>query len=96
MKKFKRLVKGLKNIDLEAYIEGKKNFENPKEEIEKQAQQRIEVCYACEMFSDEVVESLKVKDTYLPSASGKFCGECGCISSFLIRQNTKVCKEWER
>lgn len=98
MSKLERLIgagKTAKEQGLKPYKEGKFNFENPTEKMEKLAQQRLEICKGCEFFKDEVVDFLKVEDKHTPEASGKYCGDCFCIISYKIRQTKELCAKWQ-
>lgn len=95
----KRAIKAVKSLSkkdgINAYKEGKQNFENPTEEIEKLAQARLEICKPCEHFAVENVEWLRVKDKNLPEASKRYCEDCACVISYKIRQSKNKCKKWQ-
>lgn len=90
----KKIVESVKKSGIDPFKEGRKNFLRPKQEIEKLAKQRIEICKACDDFEDETVDLFKVKDKRIPEATEKYCGDCGCIISYKIRQSVEPCKKW--
>lgn len=90
----KKILKSVFKSGLTPFQEGRRNFRNPKEEIEKEAQKRIEICKVCPNFQDETIEEFKVNDKLIHDASNKYCDDCGCIISYKIRQNKEICERW--
>jgi len=91
-KKTKSLLKhGIKPIE-----QGLKNYNTPIIEIESLAIKRSKECIECENFVDEPIDFMAVKDDRIPELSGKMCDECGCESPYLLRQNIKICKYWNK
>lgn len=76
-------------------IEGKRNFENPKDEIERLAAERAEICKGCRYFKKEPIDFLRIKDDRIPDLSEMSCGKCGCILSYKLRQSISICKRWK-
>lgn len=72
---------------------GKRNFENPTEEVEQLARDRVKYC---ECLEDEPISFLRVEDKRIPELSNKMCGRCGCTAPYLFRQSVKMCKGWQR
>lgn len=81
---------------LEPYEQGKANFEHPTPCIEKLAKERAETCKACPFFKTEPIESFQVVDSRIPELSKMYCEECGCISSYKLRQSIEVCDRWQQ
>lgn len=97
MNKLKSIVKKSKTIakkGLEPYEVGKRNFENPTPCIEKLAKQRAETCKGCEFFKPEPIKQFQVNDNRIPELSKMYCEDCGCISSYKLRQDLDVCERW--
>jgi len=94
LKSMFKKVKSISKHGLKPYQEGKKNLELELPEIEEEAKRRAEICKACPLFEDEPIEDLKIKDTRIPALDSKICGDCGCSSPYLLRQNTKLCRNW--
>lgn len=84
----------LLDVGLEPYSIGKKNFENPNEEVESLALKRKEKCVSCELFEDEVLESCLITDVRIPQLSNKMCGECFCVLAYKLRQSVVKCEKW--
>lgn len=78
------------------YIEGKRNFLHPKEEVEGLAKANIKVCLGCEFYMDETSPSLMVMDERIPEATNKYCGDCFCILAYKIRQTKDICNKWQK
>lgn len=99
MKKLKSIAKKVKTITkkgLEPYEVGKSNFEHPTPCIEKLAQQRAEICKGCEFFKQEPIEQFQVVDSRIPVLSKMYCEDCGCISSYKLRQSIDECDRWRQ
>lgn len=92
----KKIFKSVLKSGIDPFKEGRKNFLRPKEEIEKLAKERINICGGCDEFLDESVDLFKVNDKRTPEATEKYCGDCGCILSYKIRQNIDTCKKWQK
>lgn len=91
MNKLESLYKKARNIDLEAYEAGKKNYTEPKLCIEQKARQRAQQCKQCEHNIIEPIERFKIKDS-IKAISERSCSACGCLLPYLLRQNLKQCK----
>jgi hypothetical protein len=97
-----KLKSGLKKINtlskvgIDPFIEGKKNFDNPIIEIETLAQARALTCLSCDKFQKEPIEFLRVVDIRIPELSEMFCDDCGCTSSYKLRQSISKCKLWQQ
>lgn len=89
MKKIRSLVKKAKNLDLVAYNEGVKNYNEGN--LQDLAIVRSEVCKGCDRLEDEPIVELRVADS-IEAISGKMCGACGCSLPYLLRQEIKSCK----
>lgn len=97
MSKLKSLIKKantLSKVGVEPYEEGKKNFDHPTPCIEIIAQKRTAICKGCEFFKTEPIEYFRVTDETIPELSNKYCEDCGCISSYKLRQNQDLCNKW--
>jgi hypothetical protein len=88
-------IKKILSADLSAFSDGKKNFDTPKEDVERLAAERLEKSKKCRFFKKEPITWLRVNDRRLPEASGKYCENCGCIMSYKLRQNTDKCECWD-
>lgn len=91
----KKIVKGLAK-GLDPFKEGRNNFKRPNEETEALAKERIKTCVNCVHYEDETVDLFKVNDKRIPEATEKYCGDCGCILSYKIRQNIETCDKWQK
>lgn len=89
MKKAKSIIKKAANLDLAAFKQGKKNYENGL--LQELASERAKICAACDQCEDEPIDDLRVSDT-IKEIDGKMCGACGCSLPYLLRQETKSCK----
>lgn len=87
----KSIIKKAKNLKLDAYAEGRYNFENKTDEFEQLAKERADICKGCEFRETEPIKRFRVEDE-IKEISGKYCGACGCTLSYLLRQNVKGCK----
>lgn len=63
-------------------------------EVEEIAKRRAEICKGCELYEDEPIDFLQVRDDRIPELSKKMCGDCGCALPTLLRQNAKICSRW--
>ena len=73
------------------YLEGKKNFENNTDILKN----NLDICKGCRYFKQEPIPDFRVLDKKYPELSGKSCGKCGCILSYKLRQDIKLCKKWQ-
>lgn len=96
MKSIIKKAKSIINHGIDPIQEGIENFQNPIAEIEKLADERLDVCGSCELRAPEPIEFLRIKDERLPKASGKMCDDCGCTLSYKIRQTKTKCEKWQR
>lgn len=71
-------------------------FNNPDDEVEALAKDRVNTCKDCEHIEEETISFLRVNDKRITEASGKMCGDCGCVLSYKLRQNDEVCKYWKK
>lgn len=93
MNKAKSILKKAVNLDLEAYDEGKLNYDVPTEEMENLAKKRLSICQECKFFEKEPIKELQVNDELIPELSNMMCGSCGCSSPYLLRQTIKRCNK---
>lgn len=100
MSKAKSLFKKIKSISKNGFTpiqEGKNNFENPKEDVERKAQARAKACDTCENKTHEPIDVFRIYDPRIKEISNKMCGEdsgCGCALPYLLRQDKKICTKW--
>lgn len=97
MGKLKSLTKKVKTLTeqgLEPYEVGKSNFEHPTPCIDKLATERAKICADCEHFKTEPIKQFQVVDSNIPGLSKMYCEDCGCISSYKLRQSIEVCDRW--
>lgn len=92
MGKITSIAKKVYNINLDAYSEGKRNFDIPDADTEELAKQRALICAGCDMNEVEPISELKVTDPRIPSISNRYCDACGCTLPYLLRQSIKTCK----
>lgn len=91
---FKKM-KSFYKVGLEPFMEGKKNYETPKESVEAKAARRAEECAKCLHYEDEPIKMFQIQDERIPQLSKKMCGECSCSLPYLLRQSQKICKKWQ-
>jgi len=91
----KKTVSILKN-GIDPAIEGFNNFNNPTPYIETLAESRTLTCLSCPEFQKEPIESFRVTDIRIPELSEMFCNQCGCTSSYKLRQSITKCKLWKQ
>lgn len=96
MQSFKKKIVSLLEHGTEPLTEGLKNFSNPVEEIELLAKWRMLECMGCDFFKEEPIVFLQVNDEKIPELSKMFCDECGCTSSYKLRQSISKCKKWQK
>lgn len=94
MQSFKNKIVSLINNGIEPLEEGFKNFRNPVLEIELLAENRMNECSGCEFFQTEPIEMFRVIDERIPELSNMYCEDCGCTSSYKLRQSITKCKKW--
>lgn len=98
MKKLKSLTKKVKtllDVGLEPYEFGKANFDHPTPCVELLAKRRAEICKGCEHFKKEPIEQFQIVDSRIPELSKMYCEDCGCISSYKLRQSVELCDKWQ-
>lgn len=81
---------------IEPYEEGIYYYNNPEQEIEDLAKERVSTCVMCPMYIEEPVDICKVKDERIKDASEKMCRDCGCTLSYKIRQTKQICDKWQK
>lgn len=81
---------------IDAFVQGKRNYENPTNKIEKLAKERFKTCVDCVFFKKEPVDFLRIQDKYITELSGMYCEDCGCSLTYKTRQSIKKCKKWKR
>lgn len=104
MKKLKSVLKKGKTIakeGIEPFKEGVYNFLHPSPEMEKLAKERAEICFGCKNFIDEPNDLFRVGGELgvphpdsIAELTNKSCDDCGCIISYKLRQNKKICELW--
>lgn len=95
MSLFKK-IKTISKDGMDSVFMGMENYNNPDPCIEGLAKERSKTCMGCPLFNNESISFLKIKDKRIPVLDGMMCGECGCSSPYLLRQNIKICKKWKR
>ncbi len=93
MRSFKKKIVTLISNGIDPYIEGRLNFENPSEEIESIAKERLKYCNC---LVEEPIEFLRVEDKRIPELSNMMCDICGCTASYKFRQSIKKCEKWQK
>lgn len=91
MQSFKKKIVSLVSSGLDPYIEGKRNFENPIQEMEDLAKERLK---DCNCLVTEPIDFLRVSEERIPELSNMMCDECGCTASYKFRQSIKKCEKW--
>ena len=94
MQSFKKKIVSLVTNGIEPVEEGLRNFRNPVLEIERLAENRMHECSECEFFQTEPISFLRVEDKRIKELSNMYCEECGCTSSYKLRQSITKCKKW--
>lgn len=94
MPSFKKKVTSILKDGTEPLIEGIKNFNNPKIEIETIAESRALTCIDCINFKIEPISFFRVIDVRIPEISKMYCFDCGCTLSYKLRQSNKICPKW--
>lgn len=84
------------NDGIDAIKEGINNYNNINPEVEKLAQERINICVGCEFYKDEPNQLLKVDDSLVVEADQMMCNECGCSLPYKIRQSKLKCFKWSK
>lgn len=95
MQSFKKKIVSLVNNGIEPLEVGMHNFRNPVLEIERLAENRMNECSGCEFFQTEPISFLRVIDKRITELSNMYCEECGCTSSYKLRQSITKCKLWK-
>ncbi len=93
LKSIAKKVQSLSKSGLEPYEIGKHNFENPSEEIEELAKERLEYCNC---LINEPIDFLRVEDKRIPELSNKVCKECFCTAAYKFRQSKSPCPKWKQ
>lgn len=98
MGKFQTLLKD----GLDPYLEGKKNFKSQSKDWDKTAKKRLETCRDCPLFVNEKNGLFKKgglygvkEDERIVELENKICGDCGCISTYKLRQSISICNKWK-
>lgn len=91
---FKKLVSIVEN-GTDGVDEGMTNFKTANVEVETLAEARTLTCLSCDNFQPEPIDFFKVVDIRIPELSEMFCNECGCTSSYKLRQSINKCPLWE-
>lgn len=94
MQSFKKKIVSLVTNGIEPLEVGMNNFHNPVLEIERLAENRMNECSGCEFFQTEPIEIFRVIDKRINELSNMYCEECGCTSSYKLRQSITKCKKW--
>lgn len=94
MQSFKKKIVSLVSNGIEPLEVGMHNFRNPVLEIERLAENRMNECLGCEFFQTEPIEMFRVIDKRITELSNMYCEECGCTSSYKLRQSITKCKKW--
>jgi len=94
MQSFKKKIVSLVTNGIEPLEVGMHNFSNPVLEIERLAENRMHECSGCEFFQTEPISFLRVEDKRITELSNMYCEECGCTSSYKLRQSITKCKKW--
>jgi len=94
MQSFKKKIVSLVTNGIEPLEVGMHNFRNPVLEIERLAENRMNECLGCEFFQPEPISFLRVEDKRITELSNMYCEECGCTSSYKLRQSITKCKNW--
>lgn len=94
MQSFKKKIVSLVTNGIEPLEVGMYNFRNPVLEIERLAENRMHECSGCEFFQTEPISFLRVEDKRITELSNMYCEECGCTSSYKLRQSITKCKNW--
>ena len=94
MQSFKKKIVSLVTNGIEPLEVGMHNFRNPILDIERLAENRMNECSGCEFFQNEPIEMFRVIDKRINELSNMYCEECGCTSSYKLRQSITKCKKW--
>lgn len=89
-------IKSLAKYGIEPIEEGKNNYQLNITEIELKAKKRSKTCQECDNFVEEPIDMFRVKDERIFVLSEMMCNDCGCTSTYLLRQNLKICKYWKK
>lgn len=94
MRSFKKKIVSLVTNGFEPLEVGMHNFRNPVLEIERLAENRMNECSTCDFFQPEPISFLRFEDKRITELSNMYCEECGCTSSYKLRQSITKCKNW--
>lgn len=94
-KSLKQKINTLISSGVQPLLDGVHNYNNPNDDIEAIARERLNTCINCPLYQPEEIKPLQVEDKLLPQASKMKCGECGCVLSFKLRQLITRCDKWE-
>lgn len=95
MGSFLKKVKTISKHGFDPIIKGEQNYRLNDIDIELKALERSEVCNSCELFVEEPIDMFKIKDERIELLSEMMCDDCGCSSTYLLRQDLKVCEKWK-
>ncbi|MEJ8604635.1 hypothetical protein JSO60_06675 [Riemerella anatipestifer] len=101
--KIERLISSMKKEEnpeiaktLKAVAVGMTNFHLGIKSATKTAEERYtNHCSKCEYNQEEKVSTMVVIDEKIPQLSKRYCGLCGCVLSYKLRQNIKPCEKWK-
>lgn len=97
----KRLSEGLSSetdpsiiLTARAALRGSMNL--AKSQLEPTSEKFAYICKTCPDNIVETDDNLKVEDPDFPFLSERMCGACGgCVLSYKVRQNIKLCDKWK-
>lgn len=92
---FKKMKSILEN-GIEPVEEGMTNYSKNIPSVEEKAKARFSKCSGCKNNVIEPIKMFRVKDERITKSSDKMCDGCGCSLTYLIRQDLKICKFWEK
>lgn len=96
MGSFLKKVKTITKHGIKPIVQGEKNYRLNDIDIELKALERYENgCKGCDQFIKEPIDFLRVKDERIKELSKMMCMDCGCSSTYLLRQDLKVCSKWK-
>lgn len=93
MQSFSKKIVSLVKSGVDPFFEGKHNFENENDEVEKLAKERLK---DCDCLVEEPIDFLRVEDRRIPELSNKMCDICGCTASYKFRQSIEKCSKWQK
>lgn len=95
MGSFLKKVKTITKHGIKPIVQGERNYNLNDIDIELKALERSEVCKGCELFIEEPIEMFRVKEERIPTIKNMMCNDCGCESTYLLRQDLKICSKWK-